>query len=102
MRANFVNELRYLVVADREQAASRIVLENCVDPVLSPKVYGAFAEEQKRTIRDYYMQTALLGHALGAPDYESEVRVEVATRTLKATGGIEPKDPRINLFRAVV
>jgi transposase InsO family protein len=75
VRNNLVNELRYFAITDREQVASRIVLKNCTDPILSPKVYDTFSDEQKLTIRNYYMQTALLANAYAAPSYELEVSV---------------------------
>ena len=101
VRENFTNELRYFAVADREQVASRIVLETCTDPVLGPKVYGSFSDEQKLAIRNYYMQTALLADAFETPGYSVEVKTEVAKRTLEASGGIKRDDPRLNLFAAV-
>lgn len=100
VRDNFVNELRDHAVADRAQIASRIVLENCVDPILSSRIYGAFSNEQKLTIRKYYMQTALIDNAYSAPGYPEEVRNEVARRTLEASGNIGRNDPRLNLFKA--
>ncbi len=101
VRGNFVNELRYYTVAEREQIASRTVLENCTDPILSPRVYGAFSSEQKLTIRNYYMQTALVGHAYAAPGYPAAVRNEVVSHTLEASGNVVRDDPRLNLFKAV-
>lgn len=101
VRENFANELRYFAVANREQVASRIVLENCTDPVLNPRVYGSFSDEQKLAICNFYMQTALLANAFETPGYSEEVKAEVAKRTLEASGGIRRYDPRLNLFKAV-
>jgi hypothetical protein len=99
LRDNFVNYLRYLPVAKRAQVASRIVLENCTDPILSPKVYSTFSTEQKLTIRNYYMQTALLANACAAPGYPEEARNELAKRTLEASGNVDRDDPGLNLFK---
>lgn len=76
VRGKFVNELRYFSVADRQQVASRIVLENCTDPILNPKVYGTFSSEQKLTILNYYCRPRFSG----TPTRPQDSRRRLGTR----------------------
>lgn len=99
-KRTLMRELRYHAERDREQPASRLVLENCVDPVLRPGAYDSFPKEQKKAIRGYYFRTAMLEHADASPQFTPELRSQLAGEVAKATG-VPEDDPRINLFRAV-
>lgn len=95
-----LRELRGLDRRDREQPASRLVLENCEDPVLRLGAYDSFPEGQKEAIRGYYFKTAMLGHAGASPQFVPELQDRLAEEVAKATT-VGEHDRRINLFRAV-
>ncbi|CAA9395262.1 MAG: hypothetical protein AVDCRST_MAG22-847 [uncultured Rubrobacteraceae bacterium] len=95
-----LRELRRLDRRHREQPASRLVLENCEDPVFRPGAYDSFSEKQKDAIRGYYFRTAMLEHAGASPQFDAELRSRLAAGVAKATT-VREDDPRINLFRVV-
>lgn len=96
-----VGGLRYYAEQDREQPASRLVLEHCDDPLLRPSVYESFSEEQKQTIRGYYFQTTMLEQINASPVFPAELRARAEKSIRNASGDVRDNDPRINLFRAV-
>lgn len=96
-----VGGLRYHVERDREQPASRLVLENCDDPVLRPGAYDSFCAEQKAAIRGYYFQTAMIEQINTSPVFSPELRSRAERAVMDASGGVRKDDPRINLFRAI-
>ena len=100
-RKNFVGELRFYATKDREQVASRIVLESCQDPILRPSVYDSFSDEQKAVIRGYYFQTAMLGHIGASPVFSNELQALAEKAVRDASGNIRDSNPRINLFKTV-
>lgn len=101
VRKSFADELRYHSTKNREQVASRIVLENCEDPIFRPGVYETFTDEQRLVIRSYYWQTAMMGHVNASPMFSTELKARAAKNILDASGAIHCSDSRINLFKAV-
>ena len=99
-KRTLMREVRYHGELEREQPASRLVLRNCVDPVLRPGAYDSFPEGQKEAIRGYYFKTAMLEHAAASPQFTPALRAQLAEEVEKATG-VREDDRRINLFRAV-
>ena len=100
-KRTLVGGLRYHAEKDREQPASRLVLENCEDPVLRPSVFDSFSKGQKDAIRGYYFQTAMMEHINASPVFAPELRARAEQAVMKASGGVDDNDPHINLFRAV-
>lgn len=100
-KRTLVGGLRYYTEKDREQPASRLVLEHCEDPVLRPSVYDSFPDGQKEAIRGYYFQTAMLEQINASPVFDPELRARVEKAVRDVSGDVRYDDPRINLFRAV-
>lgn len=100
-KRNMVGALRYHAEKDREQPASRLVLENCEDPVLKPSTHDAFSDEQKSAIRGYYFRTAMMENVNASPMFTPELRASVEQEIRKAGGAVRDNNPHINLFRSV-
>lgn len=101
VKARISDRLAMVPPDRREQAASRVILENCANFVVRPSLYESYSPGQRRAIRNYFWGTTVLQYARFLEGVRRGWGQELATEVGKITGGLTEDNPHLNLFEAV-
>ena len=101
VRTAFLNDLGSVKGQHRERLASRLILEHSSNFVVRPSLVEAYTPAQRNAIRNYFWGSTTLQQARFLEGVRQGWGAALAEVVVKLTGGIDEKDPRLNLFETV-
>ena len=97
----FLGPLRGAQGSAVEQLASRIILENSGNFAVRPSLYASYPGGQRRAIRNHFWGSSTLEQAAHLDSIQRGWGQALGEQVVEITGGLNPRDPRLNLFEAV-